>query len=220
MNTGKMRLLGGASSLPLSKHRASMADLGFLLMHIPGCSLEYTPSPSAHLCTDNPSSLSRSVLWSLRFSAQPLTGTRKHVLGWGALKLHFCPSCSLYCWRVSQGEGIFPLSQLPSRGAGPIQIPPLSLFGPAWLYGDLSCNFDFMRSSASIQHIFYENCFTSRYIFVYLWEVSFKSFSSVILLQPQDLLFKIIFASRYSTYKLTWWLFPLEIKILGVIFYM
>lgn len=55
---------------------------------------------------------------------------------------------------------------------------------------------------------------------VYLWEVSFMSFSSVILLQPQDLLFKIIFASRYSTYTLTWWLFPLGIKILGVIFYM
>ena len=32
------------------------------------------------------------------------------------------------------------------------------LFHPSWLHGDLSCDFGFMRSSASIQQLFCENC--------------------------------------------------------------
>ena len=39
------------------------------------------------------------------------------------------------------------------------------LFHPTQLHGDLSCSFDYMRSSASFQLVFCENCSTCRCIF-------------------------------------------------------
>ena len=65
---------------------------------------------------------------------------------------------------ASQCEGTFPLSQLPPRA----QVPPqfhFFFFPPTQLCGDLFCNFGFMRFSASIQQVFWENCSTCKCIF-------------------------------------------------------
>ena len=51
-----------------------------------------------------------------------------------------------------QGEGSFPISQLPTKGVALIPIPfsPL-FFSPIQLCGDFSCRFHCMISSASLQ---------------------------------------------------------------------
>ena len=51
-----------------------------------------------------------------------------------------------------QGEGSFPISQLPTKGVALIPIPfsPL-FFPPIQLCGDFSCRFHCMISSASLQ---------------------------------------------------------------------
>ena len=51
-----------------------------------------------------------------------------------------------------RGTGVFALSQLPPRGAGPVQIPfCFFIFYPTWSCGDSFCPFRSVRSSASIQ---------------------------------------------------------------------
>lgn len=68
----------------------------------------------------------------------------------------------------SQGKGTFPLLELPPRVPCPIWfLFSLFDFDPTQLHDDLSCNFsfDFMRFSASIQQIFYENFSPWRGIF-------------------------------------------------------
>lgn len=82
-----------------------------------------------------------------------------------SLKLPLCPGWSPSYWQGFPGwRNVSPFTAS-SQGQRSCLDSLFSLFCPTWLYGDLSCSFDWMRSSIRVQQLFLENCSTCRCIF-------------------------------------------------------
>ena len=69
-------------------------------------------------------------------------------------------------------------------------IPPFffSFFYPTWLWGDFSCPFRRLNSSANVQQVLWENCSICRWFLMYLWGVtnSLSSYSATFTPPPQS----------------------------------
>lgn len=101
------------------------------------------------------------------------------------LKLTFCPDSSPYQWSSFPGWETLSFSTAPyQRWKSPHDS--FFFFLLIQLQGDLFCNFDLIKSSASLQQVFYENCSTCRYIFNVVVEAGSSTFicSTVLISSP------------------------------------
>lgn len=136
----------------------------FLFVH-PQLWSHQSPATSGTFCASYSSSLPGSDFQSLSFYTQPLhilvniclKLERAEWRHWPSMqvslhsscctlvamffsevpKFSVCPGWFPTCQGISQHSGVFPLSQFPPRGTGPIRIPfLLFFFCPTWLHGN------------------------------------------------------------------------------------